>query len=147
MGEYFNHWLQMGRQIIDPPRIFCVNWFRKDAQGQFIWPGYAQNMRVLEWVFQRVSGRAGATESPLGWMPRYDDLEWEGLDQVTPETFTELMGVDTEAWKQEILGHEMLFERLYDRLPKEFVLMRELILSSLWRSPEQWRLADERDED
>ena len=147
MGEYFNHWLQMGRQIIDPPRIFCVNWFRKDAQGHFIWPGYAQNMRVLEWIFLRVSGRAGATESPLGWMPRYDDLEWEGLDGFTAETFTELMGVDTEAWKQEILGHEMLFERLYDRLPKEFVLMRELILSSLWRSPEHWRLADERDED
>jgi len=147
MGEYFNHWLQMGRQIIDPPRIFCVNWFRKDAHGHFIWPGYAQNMRVLEWIFMRVSGRAGATESPLGWMPRYDDLEWEGLDSFTAEDFTELMGVDTEAWKQEILGHEMLFERLYDRLPKEFVLMRELILSSLWRSPEHWRLADERDED
>jgi phosphoenolpyruvate carboxykinase (GTP) len=147
MGEYFNHWLQIGRQIIDPPRIFCVNWFRKDAQGHFIWPGYAQNMRVLEWIFLRVSGRAGATESPLGWMPRYDDLEWEGLDGFSTETFTELMGVDTEAWKQEILGHEMLFERLYDRLPKEFVLMRELILSSLWRSPEHWRLADERDED
>ena len=147
MGEYFNHWLQIGRQIIDPPRIFCVNWFRKDAHGHFIWPGYAQNMRVLEWIFLRVSGRAGATESPLGWMPRYDDLEWEGLDGFTADTFTELMGVDTEAWKQEILGHEMLFERLYDRLPKEFVLMRELILSSLWRSPEHWRLADERDED
>ena len=104
-------------------------------------------MRVLEWIFRRVSGRSGATESPLGWMPRYDDLEWEGLEGFSPETFTELMGVDTEVWKQEILGHEMLFERLYDRLPKEFVLMRELILSSLWRSPEQWRLADERDED
>jgi hypothetical protein len=83
-------------------------------------------MRVLEWIFMRVSGRAGATESPLGWMPRYDDLEWEGLDSFTAEDFTELMGVDTEAWKQEILGHEMLFERLYDRLPKEFVLMREI---------------------
>ena len=137
----------MGREIIDPPRIFCVNWFRKDAHGHFIWPGYAQNMRVLEWIFMRVSGRAGATESPLGWMPRYDDLEWEGLDGFTAETFTELMGVDTEAWKQEILGHEMLFERLYDRLPKEFLFMRELILSSLWRSPEHWRLADERDDE
>ena len=76
-----------------------------------------------------------------------DDLEWEGLDGFTAETFTELMGVDTEAWKQEILGHEMLFERLYDRLPKEFLFMRELILSSLWRSPEHWRLADERDDE
>ncbi len=143
MGEYFNHWLQMGRQIIDPPRIFCVNWFRKDASGNYIWPGYSQNMRVLEWIFRRAIGRAGSTESPLGWMPRYDDLEWKGLDGFTAETFTELMGVDSEAWKQEILGHEMLFEKLYDRLPKEFVLMRELILSSLWRSPEQWRLDEE----
>jgi phosphoenolpyruvate carboxykinase (GTP) len=146
MGDYFNHWLQMGRQIIDPPRIFCVNWFRKNHEGEFIWPGYSQNMRVLEWIFNRVQGRAGATESPLGWMPRYTDLEWNGLD-FPIDTFTDLMAVDTEAWKQEILGHEMLFERLYDRLPKEFVLMRELVLSSLWRSPDHWRLAQERDED
>ncbi len=147
MGEYFNHWLQMGRQIIDPPRIFCVNWFRKDANGHFIWPGYSQNMRVLEWIFNRVQGRAGATESPLGWMPRYTDMSWEGMDDFPIDTFTDLMAVDTEAWKQEILGHEMLFEKLYDRLPKEFILMRELILSSLWRSPDHWRLADERDDE
>ncbi len=147
MGDYFNHWLQVGRQLADPPRIFCVNWFRKDAEGRFIWPGYAQNMRVLAWIFARVGGRAGAIESPLGWMPRHDDLDWTGLDGVPPETFADLMEVDIEAWKQEILGHEMLFERLYDRLPKEFVLMRELILSSLWRSPEHWRMVAERDEE
>jgi len=143
MGDYFNHWLQVGRQVSDPPRIFCVNWFRKDANGDFIWPGYAENMRVLEWIFERVSGRASAIESPLGWMPRYDDLNWDGLPAFPRETFRQLMTVDTDQWKDEILSHEMLFEKLYDRLPKEFILMRELILSSLWRSPQVWRLAGE----
>ncbi|MFL5505491.1 MAG: phosphoenolpyruvate carboxykinase (GTP) [Gemmatimonadales bacterium] len=143
MGDYFNHWLQVGRQVSDPPRIFCVNWFRKDANGDFIWPGYAENMRVLEWIFERVSGRASAIESPLGWMPRYDDLNWDGMPAFPRETFRQLMTVDTDQWKDEILSHEMLFEKLYDRLPKEFILMRELILSSLWRSPQVWRLAGE----
>jgi phosphoenolpyruvate carboxykinase (GTP) len=147
MGDYFNHWLQLGRQITDPPRIFCVNWFRKDADGNFIWPGYSQNLRVLKWIFNRVRGKAGATESPLGWMPRYEDLDWKGLDDFGPETFRDLMSVPREAWKAEVLGHQELFERLYDRIPKEFILMRELVLSSLWRSPEEWKLAHETDAD
>jgi phosphoenolpyruvate carboxykinase (GTP) len=147
MGDYFNHWLQLGRQISDPPRIFCVNWFRKDAEGKFIWPGFGQNLRVLKWIFNRLRGRVGATESPLGWMPRYEDVDWTGLESFGQETFRDLMSVPREEWKQEILGHEELFERIYDRIPKEFILMRELILSSLWRSPENWKLAHETDED
>jgi phosphoenolpyruvate carboxykinase (GTP) len=147
MGDYFNHWLQLGRQITDPPRIFCVNWFRKDANGDFIWPGYSQNLRVLKWIFNRVRGKAGATESPLGWMPRYEDLDWRGLESFGPETFRDLMSVPREAWKTEVLGHQELLERLYDRIPKEFILMRELVLSSLWRSPEEWKLAHETDAD
>jgi phosphoenolpyruvate carboxykinase (GTP) len=147
MGDYFNHWLQLGRQISDPPRIFCVNWFRKDAEGKFIWPGFGQNLRVLKWIFNRLRGRVGATESPLGWMPRYEDIDWTGLESFGEETFRDLMSVPREEWKQEILGHEELFERIYDRIPKEFILMRELILSSLWRSPENWKLAHETDED
>ncbi|MEO8633909.1 MAG: phosphoenolpyruvate carboxykinase (GTP) [Gemmatimonadales bacterium] len=146
MGDYFNHWLQMGRQIADPPRIFCVNWFRKDASGNFIWPGYSQNLRVLKWIFGRIRGKSGATESPLGWMPRYEDLDWTGLS-FAPETFRDLMSVPREAWKSEVLTHQELFERLYDRIPKDFILMRELVVSSLWRSPEEWKLASERDED
>jgi phosphoenolpyruvate carboxykinase (GTP) len=147
MGDYFNHWLQLGRQISDPPRIFCVNWFRKDAEGRFIWPGFGQNLRVLKWIFNRVRGKAGATESPLGWMPRYEDLDWSGLEGFGQETFRDLMSVPREEWKQEVLGHQELFERLYDRIPKEFILMRELILSSLWRSPQNWKLAHETHED
>jgi phosphoenolpyruvate carboxykinase (GTP) len=146
MGDYFNHWLQLGRQISDPPRIFCVNWFRNDAEGKFIWPGFGQNLRVLKWIFNRVRGRAGATESPLGWMPRYEDIDWKGLETFGEETFRDLMSVPREDWKQEELGHQELFERLYDRIPKEFILMRELMLSSLWRSPENWKLAHETEE-
>ncbi len=147
MGDYFNHWLQLGRHIVDPPRIFCVNWFRKDAEGNFIWPGYSQNLRVLKWIFNRVRGKGGATESPLGWMPRYEDMDWTGLEDFSPETFRDLMSVPREAWKLEVLGHQELFERLYDRIPKEFILMRELLLSSLWRSPEEWKLAHETEDD
>jgi phosphoenolpyruvate carboxykinase (GTP) len=146
MGDYFNHWLQMGRQITDPPRIFCVNWFRKNADGNFIWPGYSQNLRVLKWIFNRVRGRAAATESPLGWMPKYEEMDWNGLEDFGPETFRDLMSVPREAWKMEILSQQELFERLYDRIPKEFIHMRELVLSSLWRSPEEWKLAHETEE-
>lgn len=146
MGDYFNHWMQVGRELPNPPRIFGVNWFRKNKDGKFMWPGFGENMRVLKWVVDRVNGRAAASESPLGWMPRYEDLHWKGLESFTREQFDELMTVDREAWKQEVLSHEELFAKLYDRLPKEFIWMRELMQSSLWRSPEQWHLEPERAE-
>jgi len=143
MGDYFNHWLQVGRNLPSPPRIFLVNWFRKDKDDKFLWPGYGENIRVLDWILNRVHGKTSAIESPLGWMPRHEDINWEGLD-FSEETFNELMTVDREAWKGEIFSHEEMFERLYDRLPKEFIMMRELILSSLWRSPVKWELMPER---
>jgi len=144
MGDYFNHWLAIGRNVTHPPRIFCVNWFRRDEHGKYLWPGFGENMRVLEWIVKRVRGKAYATESPLGWMPRYEDLNWEGLDDFSPEQFDKLMHIDRELWKEEVLSHQALFDKLYDRLPKEFLLMRELNLSSLWRSPERWGMVHER---
>jgi phosphoenolpyruvate carboxykinase (GTP) len=141
MADYFNHWLQVGRTISNPPRIFYVNWFRKDKNGKFLWPGFGENMRVLKWVVDRIRGRAIAVESPIGYVPRYDDMDWTGMD-MNLEQFNELMSVDREAWKQEALGHEELFIKLYDRLPKELVYERELLLSRLWRSPEHWELGE-----
>lgn len=149
MADYFNHWLQFGRDLPNAPRIFGVNWFRKNEKGEFIWPGFGENMRVLKWIVQRCKGEASAVECPIGWRPRYADMDWTGLgpDVFTKEQFNELMLIDRELWKQELLGHEELFEKLYDRIPKEFHYMRELLLSALWRSPKVYELAAERHEE
>ncbi|MBN8652688.1 MAG: phosphoenolpyruvate carboxykinase (GTP) [Cytophagales bacterium] len=143
MGDYFNHWLQFGRGLPAPPRIFGVNWFRKDAEGKFIWPGFGDNMRILKWIVLKIRGEANAVESPIGWMPTYDDIDWSGID-FTNEQFDSIMDIDREEWKAELLQHVELFEKMYDRLPKEFIFMRELLLSSLWRSPAKWSLEPER---
>lgn len=143
MGDYFNHWLQFGRGLPAPPRIYGVNWFRKDANGSFIWPGFGDNMRVLKWIVQKSRGEVNAVESPIGWMPTYDDMDWTGLD-FSEDQFESIMAIDREEWKAELLQHAELFERMYDKLPKEFIFMRELLLSNLWRSPEKWRLEPER---
>ncbi|MBF6594708.1 MAG: phosphoenolpyruvate carboxykinase (GTP) [Thermaceae bacterium] len=137
MASYFNHWLDTGRRVVDPPRIFSVNWFRKDKNGNFAWPGFGENMRVLKWIVDRANGRGYATESPLGYVPHYEDLDWRGLD-FSKEQFQELMAIDRDLWLAEILSHEALFIKLYDRMPKEFLAMRELLISNLWRSPEHW---------
>jgi len=142
MGEYFNHWLQFGRDIPNPPRIFGVNWFRKDEKGNFQWPGFSENTRILKWIVEKINGKSNAVESPIGWMPHYEDIDWAGSD-FTKQQFDSIMNVDREAWKKELLDHAELFERMYDKLPKEFIFMRELLLSSLWRSPEKWRLEPE----
>jgi phosphoenolpyruvate carboxykinase (GTP) len=143
MADYFSHWLNFGRHLPNPPRIFCVNWFRRDAQGRFLWPGFGENMRILKWIVNRAHGHAMSIESPIGWMPRYEDLDWRGLESFTRERFNELMSVDRDVWQRELLSHEELFIKLYDRLPKELLFIRELILSSLWRSPEHWGLSPE----
>jgi phosphoenolpyruvate carboxykinase (GTP) len=140
MADYFNHWLSIGRQLSNPPPIFRVNWFRKDDQGKFIWPGFGDNMRVLKWIIGRVHGRAHGVESPLGFMPRLQDIEWTGLDFPAAK-FHDLMSVDRKAAMAEARAHEDHFDKFYDRLPKEFVYERELLRSRLWRSPEVWRLA------
>ena len=142
MADYFSHWLNVGRRVNNPPRIFRVNWFRKDDKGKFIWPGFGENMRVLKWIVDRVHGRGFAVESPIGWMPRYEDIEWKGLN-FSPDAFENLMSVDRDAGTAEANAHGELFERFLDRLPKEFVYEREMLRSRLWRSPEVWHLAHE----
>jgi len=127
MGDYFRHWIRMQRSLTETPRIFHVNWFRKNAEGEFIWPGFSENMRVLKWIVDRARGRALAMETPIGWMPQYDDIEWKGLD-FSQEQFEELQAFDRAAWREEVLGHEELFLTLHDRLPPETVYERELLI-------------------
>lgn len=140
MADYFNHWLSFGRTIDNPPRIFGVNWFRRDEEGRFVWPGFGENMRVLKWIVERSHGRAYAVESPLGWMPRYADLEWTGLEDFAEADFRQAMSVDREDWNREILSHDELFIKLNDRIPKEMTAIRDLTLSALGRSPEHWEM-------
>jgi phosphoenolpyruvate carboxykinase (GTP) len=136
MGDYFSHWLSFGRNIPAPPPIFSVNWFLKDKDGKFAWPGYGENMRVLKWVVGRARGEAGGVETPLGIMPRYTDMDWRGLE-FTPEQFAAVMGLDRDLWLQEIGLHDALFAKLAERLPSEMLSIRDLYTASLKRMPEK----------
>jgi phosphoenolpyruvate carboxykinase (GTP) len=124
MGDYFAHWLKMGRKVAHAPKIFRVNWFRRDAKGKFIWPGFGENMRVLRWVFDRCRGSIGAQPTPLGDMPRYEDLDWKGLEKLSASQFEELARVDRGAWKEELASHDELFGKLGARLPGELATKR-----------------------
>ncbi len=137
IGDYFSHWLTRGRNIRNPPLIFGVNWFRKDANGKFLWPGYGENMRVLKWIVERCQESAGARETPLGWMPRHEDLEWSGLG-LTPERFEELMLLDRDAWSQEVASHRELFRNLENHLPEEFMIRYEALIAGLEQAPGPW---------
>ncbi|MEW5863124.1 MAG: phosphoenolpyruvate carboxykinase (GTP) [Pseudomonadota bacterium] len=117
MGDYFTHWLKMGRSVAQPPRIFRVNWFRKDAAGRFIWPGFSENMRVLKWIVERSAGRGAGVETPLGIIPRYEDLDWRGLE-FDRARFDEITRVDERAWAEELKSHDELFSRLGARVPQ-----------------------------
>jgi len=127
MGDYFRHWINMQRLLTETPRIFNVNWFRKDMDGKFMWPGFGENMRVLKWIFDRVRGGGRARETPIGWVPRYKDMEWAGLD-FPKEKFEELQAFDRRAWRDEVIGQEELFIDLHSTLPKELVFERELLI-------------------
>ncbi|USE80140.1 phosphoenolpyruvate carboxykinase (GTP) [Cupriavidus gilardii] len=121
MSDYFGHWLELGNKLeasgAKLPKIYCVNWFRKDEAGNFVWPGFGENMRVLSWMIDRVEGRGQGTEHVFGTSPRYEDLRWEGLD-FSPEQFQKVTSIDRAAWEQELALHEELFTQLKHHLPQ-----------------------------
>jgi phosphoenolpyruvate carboxykinase (GTP) len=117
MGDYFGHWLKMGRAVKHAPKIFRVNWFRRDANGKFIWPGFGENMRVLQWIVERCEGRARGVDTPLGTMPRFEDLNWNGLEKLSRAQYAELTRIDAASWKEELASHDELFGKLAGHLP------------------------------
>lgn len=130
MGDYFKHWMKMGKKLKNKPRIFHVNWFRKDAQGSFLWPGFRDNMRVLRWIVERSSGQGRAHEGRLGWVPYKEDLDWSGLE-FSDEDWNQLMKIEPEKLRMQTLRHEELFLQLAESLPKEMLFERELLVSRL----------------
>ena len=121
MGEYFQHWLDMGKNLGDKaPKIFNVNWFRLDDEGNFMWPGFGDNMRVLLWILDRCEGKVDAKETPIGYVPNVEDIDIEGLDDVTTDTLSELLNVDKKVWSDEAADIEQFYDSTFgDKLPKE----------------------------
>ncbi len=118
MADYFGHWLEMGEKIPKPPKIFHVNWFRKDADGKFLWPGYGENVRVLKWILERVEGRGAAQETPIGYVPAKSGLTLDGL-KISDEEVNELLRVDTEDWEMELEDSKQFFAKFGERLPRQ----------------------------
>ncbi len=132
MGDYFNHWLDMRRRVKVLPRIFHVNWFRKDKDGNWLWPGFGENMRVLKWIVERCRHGAHALETSIGWGPNYEDIQMDGIkDQITPEVWEKLQLIDKDDWQKELIMQDELFFKLYANLPKELIFQRELLVSRL----------------
>ncbi len=141
MADYWSHWLKLGQTLKNPPKIFRVNWFRKNKDGGFAWPGFGQNMRVLNWIVDRVNGKEEAAESPFGYMPTYQDINWNGLDDFAADTFSEIMDIAREAGKQEVEELKGYFEIFEDRLPEEMEVQRQAFSERLDAAPEVWRIS------
>jgi len=130
MSEYFQHWLEMGGKLPAQPKIFCVNWFRTNSEGKFVWPGYSDNMRVLKWMLERVQGESGGVEHVFGTSPAFEHLNWDGVD-FTLEEFELITSIDVDAWRDELKLHEELFAKLSFGLPQELVETKEQIAQRL----------------
>jgi phosphoenolpyruvate carboxykinase (GTP) len=131
MGDYFRHWLHLRKLLKFPPRIFHVNWFRKNDKDEFLWPGFGDNMRVLKWIVDRCHGRADADEMPLGWVPGAECFDLGGMENFAREDLEKLQTINLEDWRHEILMQDELFLKLYAHLPKELIFQRELLVSRL----------------
>jgi len=132
MGKYFDHWLDMSRSIRDLPKIFQVNWFRKGADGRFLWPGFGENMRVLKWIIDRAHRRTGGWETQLGWVPHQAEFDLSDMS-VSLEDVEEAVSIDRAAWKRELDDQEEFFQKLAATMPRELVLQRELLIARLDR--------------
>jgi phosphoenolpyruvate carboxykinase (GTP) len=130
MADYFGHWLAMGKRIPHPPKIFHVNWFRKGADGKFLWPGYGENVRVLKWILERVEGRGAVQETPIGYAPAKGALTLDGLN-ISPGTMDELLRVNSEDWEQELVDIKDFFQKFGDRLPVELNTEHEKLTKRL----------------
>ena len=131
IGDYFAHWLKVGKAVAKPPKIFRVNWFRRDANGKFIWPGFGENMRVLQWIVERCEGTAKGSATALGIMPRYEDISWKGLEKFTADQYAELSEVEHDAWAEELHSHDELLGKLGAHLPRELETRRTLLHEKL----------------
>ncbi len=131
MGEYFRHWINIRKSLKYPPRIFNVNWFRRDAHGNFLWPGYGENMRVLKWIVDRCHGRADANETPLGWVPGAHSFDLDGMEGFNSMRLNAAQTINYEDWRREAIMQDELFIKLYSHLPKELIFQRELLVARL----------------
>ena len=118
MGDYFQHWIDMGKKIPNPPKIFHVNWFRTDDEGKFIWPGFGDNMRVLMWILARCEDKVDAVDTAIGYVPKAEDINIEGLD-IDIDTIKELLRVDTASWKEDVENIKAFYKEIGDRVPSE----------------------------
>jgi phosphoenolpyruvate carboxykinase (GTP) len=130
MGDYFGHWLAMGRRLSNPPRIFHVNWFRVGDDGQFLWPGFGQNVRVLKWILQRVTSTADAREEAIGHVPTRSSLDLEGLE-LSDAALDQLLSVDRVTWQSEVSDHGVFLSQFGDRLPAEIWQQRQSLAKRL----------------
>jgi phosphoenolpyruvate carboxykinase (GTP) len=130
MGDYFRHWLDMGKTVENKPKIFNVNWFRLDDNGKFIWPGFGDNLRVLDWIIDRCTGNVDAVETPIGYVPKPEDINIEGLN-ITIDTIKELLKIDIEKWQEEVKGIEEFYKKFGERLPEELIKQLEILKQNI----------------
>ena len=130
-GDYFSHWLKVGRALSSAPKIYAVNWFRRDEKGRFMWPGFGENMRVLKWIIERCEGKSGAVETPVGNMPRLEDINLKGIPDFSDADFKAITNVDKQLWLEEVKDHARLFSDLAARMPKEMIEQRQKLEAAL----------------